>query len=491
MKRMITLTFNLLLISLFVACQPNEKADNRPNILWIVADDLGTDLGCYGEELVHTPNLDGLAAESQKYTNFFTVSAVCSPSRSTLITGMYPQSINSHQHRTQFRSPLPGHVAPVTHHFREAGYFTCNASFENWDKPGKEDYNFFADSLFDGTNWNQRTEGQPFFAQIQIHYPHRDFKRDPTHPVDPAKVKVPPYYPDHPVSRQDWALYLEFIQLLDVEVGKVLQKLEEDGLAENTIVFFFGDQGRPHVRAKQFMYDGGIQTPLMIRFPDKAKAGTVEPNVTSNLDLAATALNLAGIAVPDYMQGKPFLGENAQPRKYVFSGRDRRDETVDRIRAVRSNQFKYIRNFYPEKPYTQFNFYKKHAYPVLTLMQVLHKRGELTPDQAKFMAETKPYEELYDIQNDPWELNNLAEDSAYAEKMVEMRAQLDIWLEESDKGKYPEAPKEIEFAQQHAKEFFPIQMKNKRGLAADISDEEFLEYWEKVLTPTVKEISLD
>lgn len=457
---------------------PNSETSS-PNILWIVADDLGIDLGCYGESLVHTPHLDKLASEGTRFDHAYTVAAVCSVSRSALITGMYPVSVGCHQHRTQFKDSLPEPARPITEYFREAGYFVTNK--------GKTDYNFIhhKDSLYNGTDWRQRKEGQPFFAQIQISYPHRPFKRDPSRPVDADQVTLPPYYPDHPIARQDWALYLETIQTVDREVGEILEKLEEDGLAENTVVFFFGDQGRPHVRAKQFLYEGGIHTPLIIRWPGTLKPGTVDKQLISNLDLAPTTMKIANIAPPDYMQGKDFLSEGTTPRKYIYAMRDRRDETVDRIRMVRSQNFKYLRNFYPERPYTQFNAYKKHSYPMLTLMQIMYKKGELTPEQARFMGQDRPAEELYDLVNDPYELYNLADSAAYQEERKKLSNVLDDWLEEADHGQYPEDPKEIRHAEKLMDRIFKKQMQAK-GLSPDISDEEFLEYWEEYLTPTRK-----
>jgi uncharacterized sulfatase len=296
---------------------------------------------------------------------------------------------------------------------------------------------------------------------------------------------IPPVYPDHPITRQDWAMYLEYIQLLDKEVGKVLIRLEEEGLAENTIVFFFGDQGQPHVRAKQFMYDDGINTPLIIRWPGELTAGEVSEQMVSNIDLAPTALRMAGIDIPLYMQGKGIFNE--KEREYVFAGRDRRDETVDRIRAVRSKDFKNIRNFYPERPYTQFNAYKKQAYPVLTLLEIMHEKGELTPVQELFMAETKPPEELYDIQNDPEEINNLADSTEYADVLEKMRVQLDQWLEIADKAQYPEDSTEIEYAEQLMKGVFKDRMEEK-GLSETSTNEEILEFWTHYLVPTQKDV---
>jgi len=447
-------------------------SQDKPNILWIVADDLGPDLGCYGNDLVYTPNLDRLASQGMKFTGMFTSTPVCSVSRSALITGMYPATIDCHQHRKQYKDSLPDGVKPVTEYFREAGYFVTNK--------GKTDYNFTHDrnEMYDGTDWSQRKEGQPFFAQIQIALPHRPFQRDPEHPIDPDRVKIAPYYPDHKISRKDWALYLETVQQMDKQVGAVLDRLDKEGLSENTIVFFFGDQGRPHVREKQFLYDGGLNTPLIVRWPNKIKPGTSSGRLVSSVDLAPTSLKAAGIEVPAHMHGYDIFGKKA--REYVFASRDRMDETVDRIRAVRSDRYKYIRNFYPERPYTQFNAYKKHSYPTLTLMQVLHKRGELTPEQAFFMAPQRPAEELYDLKNDPFEVNNLAGIKETAKIQKRLSNALDDWLSAYDPGQYPEDPSEIEYAQKLMERLFEQEM-NKKGLSPDISDEAFLEYWEKYL----------
>jgi uncharacterized sulfatase len=458
---------------LFSCGTERETADKKPNILWIVADDLGTDLGCYRESAVRTPHIDRFAAEARRYSNFFTVTAVCSPSRSTLITGMYPVSIDAHQHRTQYKKPLPEPVKPITHYFREAGYFTFNNDFRDPGKPGKQDYNFMADSLYDGTHWRHCPEGMPFFGQIQIFYPHRPFLRDTLNPVDPQSLEIPPYYPDHPVTRYDWAQYLEFIQLLDREFGQVYKALEKDGLLSNTVIFFFGDQGRPHVRAKQFLYDGGINTPLIIRFPDEKNKGSLSGQLISNIDIPVTSLQLAGITVPDHLQGISFLGDN---REYVYAMRDRRDETVDRIRAVRSKDYKYIHNFYPELPYTQFNAYKKFRYPVLTLMEVLHKQGKLTGTQARFMESSRPPEELYDVKTDPWEINNLAENPEYRTVLIAYRNLLEAWVEKYDKGTYPEDSAEIIYAREMMKKDYRTWMEGI-GMNENTEDMKMLEYW--------------
>ncbi|MCT4646835.1 MAG: sulfatase [Carboxylicivirga sp.] len=459
-----------------------EKLLTKPNILWIVADDLGADLGCYGTPAVKTPNLNKLASEGALYTNCFTVSAVCSPSRSALMTGVYPVSVDCHQHRThnKAKKSLPDGIKPITDYFKKAGYFTSNGQFPNKDRAGKQDYNFIADSIFDGTDWSQRKPGQPFFSQIQVHSPHRPFIGDKDNPVNPDSVLLPKCYPDHPIARKDWALYLENVQKVDQMVGNVLDRLKKEGLDKNTIVFFFGDQGHPHVRAKQFLYDGGINTSFIMRWPETIKPGTVIDDMISNVDIPATSLHIAGIEVPDYFHGKVFQGENSEKREVVFSMRDRRDETVDRIRSVRSKKFKYIRNFYPERPYTQYNTYKKTSYPTLTLMQVLYKNGKLTPEQAQFMKEKRPYEELYDLENDPYELYNLAANKEYEMDLKKLREKLNQWLVKYDTASYPEDASQIEFWSKNAKKAYKRKMK-QFGLPENVSDEKFLQWWDQYL----------
>jgi len=337
--------------------------------------------------------------------------------------------------------------------------------------------------MYDGTDWSQREAGQPFFAQIQISGPHREFQRDPENPVNAGSVILPPYYPDHPLARQDWALYLENIQIVDRQVGEILERLDREGLASNTIVFFFGDQGRPHVRAKQFLYDGGIRTPLIIRWPGVIEPGNVDDRLISNVDLPVSALIAAGIQVPDHLQGLDFPMEGGETRDAVFAMRDRRDETVDRIRCVRTEKYKYIRNFYPGRPYTQFNAYKKHQYPVLTLMQVMYKRGELDPVQSRFMGPERPGEELYDLKNDPFEINNLAGSEEYSDVLVNLRNRLDEWLAVYDRADYPEDPSEIAYWDEFMKQNFKERME-RRGLDTAVSDEVFLQYWINYLHPT-------
>ncbi len=477
---------NHLLLAVFFlllfACKTvnqTKEAETKPNILWIVCDDLGTDLGCYGTPLIQTPNLDEFASQSIRYENCHTVTAVCSASRSAMVTGMYPVSINCHQHRTRPEAmrPLPDSVKVITEYFEEAGYFTFNNRFGSTDKLGKTDYNFTTDyEIYDGTHWSQRQEGQPFFGQVQIHFPHRPFTQDTINPIDESEIVLPPYLPDHWVARQDWAFYLETIQVVDKEIGQLLDALEKDGLMDNTYIFIVGDQGRPMVRNKQFLYDGGTNTPLLIRYPNKQFAGEVRDELVSNIDLSATSLKLAGIEMPEHIRGNNILGEHT-PRTELYTMRDRRDETVDRIRAIRTDKYKYIRNFYTERPYTQYNAYKRNQYPTIVLMGVLKSQGQLNPEQLSFMSDVRPAEELYDLENDPYELNNLAESEGYAQLKAELSLKLDEWLKHEDLAIYPEDSIEIDYwAKQMAK--MDRKWKEKRNLPVDVSDEDYLAWWE-------------
>lgn len=229
-----------------------------------------------------------------------------------------------------------------------------------WTRKDKNDFNFIVNNPFDGTDWRQCKAGQPFFAQAQCFEVLRDhrtgrFTRDPENPIEPDKVKLPPYYPDYPITRRDWADYLEYIQIFDKKLGGILNRLEDNRLADNTVVVFFGDHGRAHARDKQFLYEGGIHVPLIIRWPGHIKPGTVVDDLVSLIDLGPTCLKLAGIEPPSHMEGQDFMGSDATKRQYIVAARDRCDETYDRIRCVRTKRLKYIRNFFPNCPYMQFN----------------------------------------------------------------------------------------------------------------------------------------
>ncbi len=462
---------------LWSMCSPKKA----PNILWLISEDTSPDIGCYGARLVKTPNLDKLAAQGIRFDNAFVTAPVCSASRSAFMTGMYQTAIGAHNHRTFEKKPLPDPVRVATHYFRQAGYFVGNGRGLEREQPGKTDWNFDpGEEAFDGTDWSQRAEGQPFFHQINFRLTHRPFERDPEHPINADEVELPPYYPDHPLARRDWADYLESLQVLDKEIGQVLQRLEDEGLASSTIVFYFGDHGRPHVRGKQWLYEGGIRIPLIIRFPDGRHAGSVRKTMISAIDLAPTALKLAGIEPPPHLQGRDFLGFWTRKRKEIYAARDRCDGTVDRIRCIRTKRFKLIKNYYQDRPYTQFNGYKKYRYPMLTLMKILHEKGQLTPAQELFWADKRPDYELYDLHADPHEINNLASDPDFADVKAKLAMKLAAWEREYDRGVYPEDAQRVAWQQNFMRENYVKRM-TARGLDPNITDEDYLQWWEDQL----------
>lgn len=439
--------------------------DQNPNILWIIAEDMGPDLGVYSTAEARTPNIDGVANKGMVFERAFTTAPICSISRSALFTGMYATSIGAHQHRTprERKTSLPDGVRLLMDRFRDAGYYTAlvkdiadePADVEWIEGAAKKDWNFsYEGQPYDGDSLDGLVSNQPFFAQIQFHETHRGKGWDEARhkipsPADPNKIALPPYYPDHPVARRDWAEYLNNVMLFDRKVGYVLDRIEEIGLSDNTIVFIFADHGRAMPRAKQWLYDSGLQIPLIVYVPKGLPLpkgftpGARSQRLVSGIDLPATALAFAGVERGANMQGRPFLGTAAQPRKYVFSARDRADETVDQIRAVRDSRFLYIRNFMPERPYSQLNRYKEKNYPILRLMFRLHNKGLLSATPSLFMADRRPEEELYDTIKDPYNVVNLALDPAYGDELKKYRAVLEVWRDETnDHGLTPE-PSEV------------------------------------------------
>lgn len=424
-----------------------QKKQDRPNIVWILGDDLGPQLGCYGHPLVHTPNADRLAAEGVRFTHCFTTAPVCSPSRSGWNTGVYQTTIGAHNHRSHRKDgyTLPDGVRLVSHRLRDAGYFTANVTQLTPDLrvPGKTDFNFKVDKPFDGTHWRQRAAGQPFYAQINFTAPHKGpqwpLARKQQNLVDPAKVELPPYYPDHPTVRDEVANYLDAVNNWDRQLGVALDELKKDGLLDNTIIFVFGDNGRCLLRGKQWLYDAGTHVPLLVRWPGHIKPGTVRKDPVISLDITAATLDAAGIEHPKLFHGQS-LFKNAKPRTEIFTARDRCDMTVDRIRAVRDARYKLIHNFYPERSYAQFNEYIKNSYPTLTVLQTLAKEGKLNELQARWVAPTRPEFELYDHQADPHEVHNLAADPAHKKAFERLKNRLDQWIAETnDQGRTPES----------------------------------------------------
>lgn len=446
----------LLVILLAAACasaeSPAAEAPRRPNIVWIVVDDMSADFGCYGQTRIATPHVDRLAREGSRFQWAFTTAPVCSPSRSALITGRYQTSIGAHHHRSgrgELKLHLPPDTVPVPELFRRAGYYTCIGSGQG-KRPslGKTDYNFEWDkSLYDGADYAGRGPGQPFFLQWQLHggkYREGAAWRAEAERMfgtltDPAGVALPPYYPRDPRLLEDWARYLDAVRYTDAQVGQLLARLEADGLLDETVVFFLTDHGISHARGKQFLYDEGTRIPLVLRGPGVPR-GAVREDLVEHLDVAATSLALAGIELPPSLDGRDLFAAGYQPREAVFAARDRCDETVDRLRSVRTARFKYIRNGFPGRPHLQPNAYKDHK-PIVIRLRELHAAGQLDPVQELIFAPTRPAEELYDLAADPWEVRNLAGDPAYAEALAEMRGRLDAWIRQTgDQGQRPESP---------------------------------------------------
>mgnify|MGYP003663529496 CR=1 FL=1 len=430
-------------------------ADERPNIVWIIPDDMSAHFSCYGETAVQTPNVDKLAARGLKFTNAYVTAPVCSTCRSAFITGMYQTSIGAHHHRSgrgTEKIHLPENIKLVPKLFQEAGYYTSISGWPMNGKLGKTDYNFDWDqSVYDGNDWAQRKEGQPFFAQLQTQggklrgsdatgweksQSATEKKLGSRTPDE--DVVLPPYYPDHPDIVRDWAAYLDSVRMTDAMVGEVVDRLAEQGVLENTLILFMTDHGISHARGKQFLYDEGLHVPLVIAGPG-IPAGTVREDVVEHIDIAALSLGAAGIAIPDYMQAKDILASDYSPREAVFAARDRCDETVDHIRSVRTKDFKYIRNFLPNRPYLQPCAYKD-AKAILIAMRASDAAGKLDAVQELVLRETRPPEELYDVLADPHEINNLSDDPAYANQLALMRGRLESWMDDTDdQGRHPES----------------------------------------------------
>jgi len=454
-----------LLLVLTNLCQAKQA---KPNILWIVGENLKLDLGCYGAKNVKTPNLDGLAAKGMRYNKVFSTSPVCAPSRSAFFTGMYQTSSDTHNMRSHREDGyrLPEGVRPLTHRLKDVGYHTANIKTMDGEEvgSGKLDLNFVNEGkLYDTNKWEDLCGKKPFFAQINTleaeydiydrqtwRQPRVEWKGEKHHEkiATPENVTPPPYYPDHPLVRLEWARYLNSISGMDKTVGKILQRLEADGLADDTIILFFGDNGRIEPRGIHWVYDTGIHVPMIIHWPKNFPApanyrpGTVSEEVISLIDVTPTTLGFAGISRPLGMHGRIFLGDRRGPsRKYAFSARDRIDATVNRIRSVRGARYHYIRNYFPDRHFTSLNRYKEKCFPIKPLMRKMMKEGKLTGPPAALMSPTVAPEQLFDTLADPHEINNLANSNKpeHQKALLQMRTALDVWMVETqDQGVFPE-----------------------------------------------------
>ncbi len=470
------------------ACEPAsdpgptpEPTATRPNILWLVAEDLSPIVPPFGDTTVETPNLSRLAAEGIRYTNAFSVSGVCAPSRFTLATGVYTTSAGAHHMRTQYNKAhleavglMPYEVVPpprvrmMSEVLRAHGYYATNNE--------KTDHQFAPtvtawDASGPTATWRDRPPGAPFFAVMNFVITHEgqvwagrvscrtvryyrlfgSTEEDPfdctgsdapfpDHVRDDTAVPVPPYLPDTEVVRRDLRRVYSNIVELDRQIGVVLDALESDGLLDETIVVFYADHGGPLPRQKRLLYDSGIRVPLIVRFPDGRGAGTVRERLVSFVDFAPTTFSLAGIAPPDYLEGTAFLGEHeGAPRDYVFAAADRLDAQYDMIRAVRDRRYKYLRNFRPEQGYYLPVAYREQMGSTRELLR-LRDAGGLDAVQAQWFRSSKPEEELFDTWNDPHETENVAGRPEFRAQLVELRGALDEWMRETDdKGALTEA----------------------------------------------------
>ncbi|MFH6602841.1 sulfatase [Maribacter algicola] len=454
--------FTLFVLStlLCASCQNKKEQPEeiQPNILWIFLEDTAPLLGCYGSTIVSTPNIDSLAQQGVLYTNTFMPAPVCSASRSSIITGVMSTTTGTHNHHSSRTKEsaiyLPKDIKTIPEVFKENGYFTFNN--------GKDDYNFVYDrrDLY-GQDYRLHPlygksgvhlelaslrKKQPFFGQIQL-YGGKEifnsrFKENVKAPVDRDKIELPPYLPNHPVIVEEYANHLDAIQVTDEKVGQIIQDLRNNGMLDNTVVFFFSDHGMRMTRNKQFLYDGGLHVPLIIadftKATGKLSSGTINEDLISGLDLGPSSLALAGIKIPSYIEGKNIFDESFE-RDYVISTRDRCDFTIDRIRSVRSKDYKYIRNFKTDRPYTQPTYMDFDEIEFVQVMHQLHKEQKLNSVQDRFMSDERPSDELYDLRNDPFELNNLATNPQYKDVLEEYSDILTNWINKTnDQGQYPE-----------------------------------------------------
>jgi uncharacterized sulfatase len=423
------------------------------NFLWVTCEDISPNLRCFGDDYAVTPNLDRLAKEGVRYTRAFAPIGVCAPSRSSLILGAWASSAGTQLMRC--KGDLPAYLRCFPESLRGAGYYCTNNV--------KTDYNFDApkgtwDESSGKAHWRNRPAGKPFFSVFNITACHESGIRlseaqyrkrveglDPAALHDPAKAPLPPYHPDTPEVRKDWARYADMITVMDAEVGRVLKELADDGLAENTIVFYFSDHGAGMPRSKRWLYDSSLRVPMIVRFPEAARAlapappgGSLDRLVTF-VDFGPTMISLAGGEIPPSMQGIPFLGPKAgSPREYVHGFRDRMDERTDLLRCVRDRRWKYIRNYRPDLPWAQHIGYM-YEMPTMKVWKRLHQEMALDDVKDRFFR-PKPAEELYDTEADPWEVRNLAADPEHRATLERLRAELRRWmLEIRDLGFLPEA----------------------------------------------------
>ncbi len=417
------------LFALAVFAAGAAAAAERPNVLWITSEDNSPYLGCYDDPQAHTPRLDRLASEGVRYRNAFANSAVCSTARSTLITGLHATSLGIQHHRSRVKTPASFKLYPE--HLRAAGYYATNNA--------KTDYNLAGepqpwDASSNQAHYRNRPAGRPFFAVFNLMISHesqvapKEDKRD--FRIAPADIVLPPYHPDTPELRRDWANYYDQMTAMDRRVGQLLDELEALGLAGDTIVVYCSDHGGALPRGKRNLHDSGTRVPLIVRFPAKwrhlapAAPGEWVDDPVSFVDLPVTFFSLLGVPIPEYYEGRPFLGAAAAaPREHVFLYRDRMDERYDMVRAVRDRGYRYVRNFSPHRPWGQHYTYPFSVMPGMGSWFEAYRIGRTTADQSAYW-QAKPSEEFYRLENDPHELRNLIGSAAEAARIAALRGAL-------------------------------------------------------------------
>lgn len=424
-----------------------------PNVLWISCEDMSPLAGCYGDPIARTPNIDRLAAEGIRFTHAFSCHGVCAPSRTGIITGISPISLGANHMRSKVH--LPDFIRLFPGYMRDAGYYCTNNS--------KTDYNLVWDQSevwnesSGKADWkNRSSSSQPFFAVINLTMTHESkiwksgwqevVQRLPAEKLTrPSDIVVPPLYPDTPEVRADFARLYDIIGVMDVRVGEIMEELRSSGELENTFVFFWSDHGNGLPRAKRWLYDSGTRVPLIVRVPEKWRTsrdqtGVIDDRLVSLLDLGPTVLRLAGLSIPAQMQGLDLLNvDGPDARNFIHGARDRIDERFDLVRSVRSQRYRYVRNFMPWRPALQHKSYAERNSTRQEMRRLL-AAGELSPEIAQYFQMPRPAEELYDLEQDPWELRNLAAEPTLAEQLNTLRDECDRWqVEMRDAHLIPEA----------------------------------------------------
>lgn len=429
------IVFRLFAILIWVApiASAAEQADPRPNILWITSEDNSAHwVGCYGNQQTKTPHIDALAKEGTLFENAYANAPVCAVARATILMGAYSPSMGTQHMRS--RHAIPKKFRPNVEYLRAAGYYCTNNNKTDYNFEGKDPS--YWDKSSGMAHYKSRPNGKPFFAVFNIGVSHESslFNKGAAEPrrIKPAEVDLPPYLPDLPEVRNDYARYLDRIEDMDAQVGRLLDELQQAGLADDTIVFYYSDHGGVLPRGKRYLEETGVKVPLIVRVPEKFrslspfKSGERATEPVSFVDLAPTILSLAGIDVPDQMQGRPFLGANrkepaADEMEFLYA--DRFDEIYGMRRGLTDGNWKYIRNFNPDLPTAPYSFYQ-FGQPGWTAYKKAFESGKLSGYHKALWEAPGTSEQLYDLTADPWEMNNLAADPAYSDKLVALRQRL-------------------------------------------------------------------